>query len=82
MPERLSTAMKFSIILAIVQIAFIVLYAVLVDYGYHAKPRKLESGGNSSSSKFHRPPAQNDITVYYPSKYNPPKSAKGRCKKN
>lgn len=59
--------MKFSVILAIAQVALIVLFAVLVDYGEHAAPKKRVSSGNSSI--FLPPPATNDISVYYPSKY-------------
>ena len=57
--------MKFSIILILVQILFIVLYAVLVDYGDMAIPHKM-----ANSSKFTPQPTNNDISVYYPSKFN------------
>lgn len=53
--------MKFSVILILIQLLFIILYAVLVDYGDMAKPHK-----EGNSSKFASQPEQNDISVYYP----------------
>ena len=56
--------MKFSVVLALLQILFIILYAVLVDYGDMAIPHK-----SLNSSKFEPQPAKNDISVYYSSKW-------------
>ena len=57
--------MKFSVVLLLVQAAFIALFAVFVDYGDHAVPQKT---GSRNESKFNPAPEKNDISIYYQSK--------------
>ena len=57
--------MKFSVLLILIETVFIALFAVFVDYGKHAVPRKI---GSSNESKFKELPEKNEISIYYPSK--------------
>jgi len=73
---RNGTAVKFTILLLLFQSILVVLFMVLTDYGDHSLPPQRVSvkekvvGNNTTQTEFLEGEklAENDITVYYPSK--------------
>ena len=56
---------KFPIFAIICQVAFLILFGVLVDYDDHAKPKTQDSPGNSNNPDN---PTFNIVNRVYPSK--------------
>ena len=75
--RRNGTAVKFTLVAMIFQLALIAAFSVLVDYGGHSLPPKSVAEqakvteSNKTVEKRQQAPAPNDISIYYPSKISP-----------
>lgn len=60
--------LKFTLTAAILQLLFLVLFSVLVDYSNHALPPHKHEGASGTAKNISNAISNNDIAVYYPSK--------------
>ena len=61
-------SLKFTLTAAILQLLFLVLFSVLVDYSNHALPPHKHEGASGTAKNTSNAISNNDIAVYYPSK--------------
>jgi len=60
--------MKFSIACGLFQLLLLILFSVLTKYGDHASPPHKRKGAPHTSPNASETLAENDVSVYYPSK--------------